>query len=107
MYERHRQQLEELWDELQIRMAKAKTSLSSQRNADWSEQATERENDEVLLELVREAEEELQQIEKALTCMDSGRYGQCSACGNSIDPKRLMALPMSTLCIDCAKNVSK
>ena len=103
MYEKHRQQLDELKDELQIRIAKAQASLSCQRNSNWTEQATERENDEVLNELVREANEELQQIKKALTAMDSRMYGQCTACGEKIDPKRLSVMPMSTLCIRCAK----
>lgn len=103
MYKKHRQQLDQLKDELQIRIAKAQTSLSRQRNANWSEQAIERENDEVLAELIREAEEELQQIKKALTRMDSRMYGQCTACGKEIDPRRLSVIPMSTLCIHCAK----
>lgn len=106
MYREHRKQLENLKNELEIRIVKARTSLSNQRSADWSEQATERENDEVLLELVREAEEEMQQIKKALAAMDSGKYGLCTHCGQNINPQRLSAMPMSTLCITCATEIS-
>ena len=106
MYEDHRKQLESLKSELEIRIAKARTSLSSQRSADWSEQATERENDEVLMELVREAEEEMQQIKRALIAMDSEKYGLCTRCGENINPQRLSAMPMSTLCIRCATEIS-
>ena len=106
MYKKHRKQLESLKDELETRIAKARTSLRSLRSADWSEQATERENDEVLHELVREAEEEMNQIKRALIRMDSGKYGECSQCGETINPERLTAMPMSTLCIGCAKEIS-
>ena len=106
MYKTHRMQLESLRGELETRVAKARTSLTSLRSADWSEQATERENDEVLLELVREAEEELNQIKKALNRMDSGKYGECMHCGELINPERLTVMPMSTLCIECAKEIS-
>ncbi len=102
MYEEHRTQLESLKKELEIRIVKARASLSSRRSADWSEQATERENDEVLMELVREAEEEMLQIKRALATMDAGKYGQCTKCGEDINPQRLSAMPMSTLCIRCA-----
>lgn len=107
MYKKHREQLESLKSELEIRIAKARASLSSRRSADWSEQATERENDEVLLELVREAEEEMGQIKRALAAMDSGKYGLCTRCGEDINPQRLSAMPMSTLCIGCATEISK
>jgi len=107
MHKKHREQLESLKNELEIRIAKARTSLSRQRSADWSEQATERENDEVLQELVREAEEEMQQIKRALVAMDSGKYGLCTHCGENINPERLSAMPMSTLCIRCATELSK
>ena len=105
MCKKHKKQLESLKGELELRIVKAKTSLSSLRSADWSEQATERENDEVLLELVREAEEEMKQIRTALARMDSGKYGECSHCGETINPQRLSAVPMSTLCIRCANKI--
>lgn len=105
MYEKHRKQLESLKGELETRVAKARTSLTRLRSADWSEQATERENDEVLLELVREGEEEMNQIKAALMRMDAGNYGECSHCGENINPERLSAMPMSTLCIDCANQI--
>tara|TARA_R110002073_G_scaffold322995_2_gene499931 strand:- start:926 stop:1252 length:327 start_codon:yes stop_codon:yes gene_type:complete len=101
-YEKYRLQLEELKLELEARIAKANTSLSASHSADWSEQAVERENDEVLIELVREGKEELEQIQHAFMRMDAGHYGKCATCGNEINPQRLNAMPMTTLCIECA-----
>ena len=102
MYEEFRDKLEELKKELQLRVTKARISLSKPHSADWNEQAIERENDEVLIELVREGEQELEQIKLSLVRMDAGDYGQCERCGDAINPARLKATPMSTLCIQCA-----
>jgi len=104
MYEQQRKQLEQLKKELQKRVSKARASLSAQHSADWSEQSVERENDEVLVELVREGEEEIKQIKKAFSRMDSGQYGQCEKCGEDINQQRLGIMPMATLCIHCASN---
>jgi len=101
-YEKYRLQLEELKSELETRIAKANTSLSASHSANWSEQAVERENDEVLVELMREGKEELEQIKLAFMRMDRGHYGTCVACGAAINPQRLNAMPMATLCVECA-----
>jgi RNA polymerase-binding transcription factor len=101
-YEKYRLQLEELKSELETRVAKANTSLSASHSTDWSEQAVERENDEVLVELVREGKEELEQIKLAFMRMDKGHYGTCVTCGAAINPQRLNAMPMATLCVECA-----
>ena len=101
-YEKYRLQLEELKSELETRIAKANTNLSASHSGDWSEQAVERENDEVLVELVREGKEELEQIKLAFMRMDKGHYGTCVTCGAAINPQRLNAMPMATLCVECA-----
>ncbi len=101
-YEKYRLQLEALKSELEARIAKINTSLSASHSTDWSEQAVERENDEVLVELMREGEEELEQIRHAFMRMDEDHYGKCETCGAAINPQRLNAMPMTTLCIKCA-----
>lgn len=70
---------------------------------DFEEQATQRENDDVVTNLLRESRIELQQIQRALTRMDAGDYGACSNCGADIGEGRLNAVPEATLCIKCAK----
>lgn len=73
------------------------------RDQDFAEQATECENDEVLISLKSEAKQELQQIASALHRLDTGRYGVCQDCGKDIENKRLDVLPYSTLCRTCAE----
>ncbi|MBA2661568.1 MAG: TraR/DksA family transcriptional regulator [Bradymonadaceae bacterium] len=72
-------------------------------SADWQEQATELENEEVLAELDVSQRHTLEAIEAALMRLDAGSYGACTACGKKIATARLAALPFSTLCISCAR----
>ena len=46
---------------------------------------------------------ELIQIRKALTRIKIGKYGICESCGKMIDTDRLMVMPETTLCAECAK----
>lgn len=43
----------------------------------------------------------LYQIEKALAKLETGTYGDCESCGESIGYKRLQARPFATLCVHC------
>ncbi|MFN8205447.1 MAG: TraR/DksA C4-type zinc finger protein [Solirubrobacteraceae bacterium] len=47
-------------------------------------------------------EASLARVERALAKLDEGSYGTCDACGGSIAPGRLRAMPDSVLCVDCA-----
>ena len=47
--------------------------------------------------------EEIAEIELALTKIGSDRYGVCELCGKSIPIKRLMVLPATRLCRNCAQ----
>lgn len=71
-------------------------------SGDWAEQATERENDEVLESLGIASEHELVKINEALQRIESGQYFTCSVCGKAIPPERLELLPFSTTCVNCA-----
>ncbi len=44
----------------------------------------------------------LRQIAAALRRIESGDYGDCLACGELIDPRRLAANPAATHCVECA-----
>lgn len=72
-------------------------------SADWSEQAVELENHEVVDALDDMEFEELKKINIALNAIDNEGYGICNECGDQIGEARLKAIPYSQLCIDCAK----
>ncbi|MGI9206191.1 MAG: TraR/DksA family transcriptional regulator [Woeseiaceae bacterium] len=52
---------------------------------------------------VRRREQTLQLVTQALARLDSGDYGDCRACDEPIDRKRLEFDPTAVLCIDCAR----
>ena len=69
---------------------------------DFSEQAVQRENDDVLRSLGDAARGELGHINRALARIEAGEYLTCAACGAAIDPRRLEAVPYTDRCTACA-----
>ncbi len=89
--------------ELQKRLDNLKKDATRKANADWSEQAQERENDEVVDALGNEAINELRLIQKALEKIKDDEYGICAGCGNEIPTARLEVMPYAELCVKCAE----
>jgi DnaK suppressor protein len=51
---------------------------------------------------LRERERQLlRKIDEALGRIDEGSFGVCEGCEENIEPRRLEARPVSTLCISC------
>lgn len=94
--------LEQKLAELEERLVHVKKDVSKSHSADSSEQAQERENDEVLEEIGRETEVAIKEIRAALQRVSEGVYGQCASCGEDIPAERLKAIPETTHCLDCA-----
>jgi RNA polymerase-binding transcription factor DksA len=93
-------------DELRQRASDASADLRHEADplsADFAEQVTQRENDDVLGAISHSAREELQQVESALRRLASGRYATCSVCGEGIEPERLDAVPYTDRCRSCAE----
>jgi len=65
--------------------------------------AAEQEGHERVTALRAQVDRKLIQIKKALTGIKLGRYGICEKCGKMIDTDRLMIMPETTLCAECAK----
>ena len=57
---------------------------------------------EMNLESQRRRERELLALNHALKRIEDGSYGECSRCGEDINPRRLEIDLTATLCIDCA-----
>ena len=55
--------------------------------------------------LEQSLEERLKEINITLTKIAAGSYLQCSNCKLPIEEKRLVASPVSHLCIDCANKI--
>lgn len=102
-----RAQLVETQNQLKIRVEKLEKDLSSAKSADFAEQVTERENDDVLREIAREAKEEIIKITHTLIRIDEDTYGFCETCGSEISAERLNALPHADYCIGCAQKAEQ
>ena len=102
-YDQFREVLLSRQTELQVRLDKIKKDVTRKANADWSEQAQERENDEVLDALGNEAAYELRLIQKALERIEDDEYTMCSDCGGEIPLARLEVMPYTNLCVKCAE----
>jgi RNA polymerase-binding protein DksA len=104
--ERVRERLLARRAELMARAQKARADLQRKDEAlspDFAEQATQRENDDVLGAIESSAREELAGISRALERLREGEYGYCSRCGAQIDPERLEAVPHADRCASCAR----
>lgn len=88
---------------LESRVEDVEENLRKEHSSNFSEQAHEREDDEVLEKLEMEAVEEIAAIKAALIRIDEGTYGACTACGEDIAEARLKVLPFANKCVDCAQ----
>ena len=93
--------LEEKLRVLTARTRNIDDDISEPPDNDWSENAVESENDEVLERVGGMALDEIRKIKQALAKIDSGTYGVCERCDKKIAPQRLKALPYATTCIKC------
>ncbi|MGA3157143.1 MAG: TraR/DksA C4-type zinc finger protein [Steroidobacteraceae bacterium] len=100
-----RLRLMERKQELEQRSAHAKSDMRHESDplvADFADQATQREDDEVLAQISDSADTELLQIRRALARLNSGDYEICARCGGTIAPGRLQAVPATDRCSGCA-----
>jgi len=96
-------------DELRQRATDASAEARHEADplsADFAEQVTQRENDDVLGAISDSARIELQQVEAALRRLAAGRYGICAVCGEEIEPERLAAVPYTDRCRGCAESAA-
>ena len=56
---------------------------------------------ELELAFTRNAQDQLDQGERALDRIDAGTYGVCESCGQPVGKARLLAFPRATLCVAC------
>ena len=103
-----KQQLLERQKELESRVEAINKDVSHSETPlsnDWSEQAVERENDEVLEALGNASQQELIQIKAALKRIDNGTYRHCVVCTEVIPLERMQLLPQTTHCTRCAEEI--
>jgi RNA polymerase-binding transcription factor DksA len=88
--------------DLEHRLAGVTKDITKTLSSDFAEQATERENDDVLEEIGKETQLSIAHIKAALQRIEDDNYGICAGCGEDIAPARLEAIPEATHCVKCA-----
>lgn len=88
--------------ELGLRTRHIEEELGVPKPRDFSDQAIDIEDDEVLEGLGRAAEVEIVALKQALERIRTGTYGLCRKCENPISDARLTAVPTAELCKTCA-----
>jgi DnaK suppressor protein len=68
---------------------------------DLTESLVDTAQSQVTAALLTGARQALADIDTALYRIVNGQYGNCLACGQSIDMQRLQTLPQTALCADC------
>jgi DnaK suppressor protein len=80
------------------------TDMRQDSNGDFPD-PTDRaslESDRNFLLRIKDRERKLiLKVKEAMDRVDNGTFGICESCGRPISEKRLMARPVTTLCIEC------
>lgn len=104
-YKEIRNHLVSILEELNLRLTRITNDVrhsDEPLEKDFSEQATQNENNEVMDYLGNSARTEIEMIKQAINKIDNGKFGICEVCGEPISKDRLKALPYSSMCIICA-----
>jgi len=80
---------------------------ASDSGGDSADVAFESGSDEMASQLAELDARELDQIDRALIRLKQGTYGLCENCSGKIPIGRLNALPYTTLCIECQREMEK
>jgi DnaK suppressor protein len=95
----------ELRKRLGMELADLSRGKSSQPAGDAADAAFDSSGEEIASQLAELEAKELAQVERALRRLKQGTYGKCEGCGTKIPVARLNALPYSTLCIKCQREM--
>ncbi len=95
----------ELYKRLGIELRQLGKSGGYGQSGDSADAAFDSGSNELSSKLAELEARELRQIERALVKMKHGTYGTCELCQTKIPVSRLDALPYSTLCVGCQREV--
>lgn len=97
--------------DIRKKLAEELDSLSNLEGADvigdWADVAFELGSEEMASQLAELDAHELHQIERALLHLRKGAYGICESCERKIPIARLNALPYTTRCVGCQREMEK
>ena len=99
--EKFKKVLEEQLHELQSDFGKKYQSMNSTALPDINDQASAESERNFEIRIKDRERKLIGKVQEALKKVAEGTYGICESCGESIGSKRLMARPVTNLCINC------
>lgn len=84
-----------------LRQATQNFIADDEAYADSVDQASAEADKTLAMQMKNRERDMLWQIDEALRRIDSGSFGECERCDESISEARIKAFPLTTLCIDC------
>ena len=88
----------------EIRDKSSKKNKTNSDIGDAIDSSVEEQERELDLLLQDREQSRLKGIENALQRVDSDDFGYCEECGEDISIKRLLAVPLTRMCINCQSN---
>lgn len=98
--DKFRAELEKKLSEIEKNSA-LRSELITERSNDPMDQMQSRQDLDLTIHTIDSAWRTWRAVEKALALLGDGEYGICLECGEDINPKRLAAIPWTTLCVSC------
>ena len=102
-----KKQKDALHEQLEDKLATLRTpaaeasGIEIQQTADPIDNAQSQSLRELALQVMNSGWETMRAVESALGRIDTGEYGWCEGCGESINVRRLQAVPWATRCVTC------
>ncbi|MFN3695938.1 MAG: TraR/DksA family transcriptional regulator [Pseudobdellovibrio sp.] len=81
--------------------------LDISKMSDEGDQTAQELQNNISIHLHERERKSLLMIEKTLSKIDSGSYGECESCGDRISIKRLQARPLTPFCINCMEDLEE
>ena len=94
-----------LGDALAGEVENLRSIRTDQTGGDSADGAFDSGSEEISTQLAELEARELNQIHRALTRLTQGTYGICEVCQEKIPVARLNALPYSTTCVNCQREM--
>ncbi len=109
--EYYRQQLETRRANLRESVARTEQDGRAAQTEDSAQDITDRASSsyqkEFLFARSNNYRQFLQMVERALSSISEGTYGECEQCGNAINERRLESVPWARHCIVCQEKLER
>jgi DnaK suppressor protein len=106
--EKCRERLLTLQRQVEQRVFRLETELynmEADRNIEYMDHAQEEAVNDEMIALDKRSRQQVQEIQAALRRIEDGTYGECTRCGEPINPKRLEMMPTTHFCIRCQEQL--